>query len=135
MSTISNTNYTVEIRNKSVSILDNIINDEQLSRNVEKSIYNATIKLSRKKRIKRNWANIVFKNLYISKVRSIYTNLNKDTYVHNDNFLDKLKNGEIDPENIAQLSVYDIFPENWIPPIREENALVNRRMNYLTENE
>ena len=29
----------------------------------------------------------------------------------------------------------NVFPENWIPPIREENALDNRRMNYLTENE
>ena len=28
-----------------------------------------------------------------------------------------------------------VFPENWLPPIREENALVNRRMNYLTESE
>ncbi|MDC3077430.1 sulfatase [Flavobacteriales bacterium] len=28
-----------------------------------------------------------------------------------------------------------VFPENWLPPLREENALVNRRMNYLTENE
>ncbi len=29
----------------------------------------------------------------------------------------------------------DVFPENWLPPIRNENALVNRRMNYLTNNE
>ena len=28
-----------------------------------------------------------------------------------------------------------VFPENWFPPLREENALVNRRMNYLTESE
>jgi len=28
-----------------------------------------------------------------------------------------------------------VFPENWLPPIREENALVNRRMNYLTNSE
>ncbi len=28
-----------------------------------------------------------------------------------------------------------VFPENWLPPLREENALVNRRMNYLTESE
>ena len=27
------------------------------------------------------------------------------------------------------------FPKNWLPPLRNENALVNRRMNYLTENE
>ena len=29
----------------------------------------------------------------------------------------------------------EVFSENWIPPKREENALVNRRMNYLTNNE
>ena len=28
-----------------------------------------------------------------------------------------------------------VFPENWLPPLREENALVNRRMNYLTDSE
>ena len=28
-----------------------------------------------------------------------------------------------------------VFPENWLPPLREENALVNRRMNYLTNSE
>ena len=29
----------------------------------------------------------------------------------------------------------EVFPENWLPPIRNENALVNRRMNYLIDNE
>ena len=29
----------------------------------------------------------------------------------------------------------EVFPENWLPPLREENALVNRRMNYLTNSE
>ena len=29
----------------------------------------------------------------------------------------------------------EVFPKNWLPPLRNENALVNRRMNYLTENE
>ncbi len=27
------------------------------------------------------------------------------------------------------------FPSSWLPPVREENALVNRRMNYLTNDE
>lgn len=29
----------------------------------------------------------------------------------------------------------EVFPDNWLPPIRNENALVNRRMNYLIDNE
>ena len=29
----------------------------------------------------------------------------------------------------------EVFPKNWFPPLRNENALVNRRMNFLTESE
>ena len=29
----------------------------------------------------------------------------------------------------------EVYPDDWFPPIRNENALVNRRMNYLTNNE
>ena len=29
----------------------------------------------------------------------------------------------------------EVFPKYWLPPIRSDNALVNRRMNYLTNNE
>ena len=29
----------------------------------------------------------------------------------------------------------EVFPDNWLPPIRNENALVNRRLNYLIDNE
>lgn len=29
----------------------------------------------------------------------------------------------------------EVFPKNWLPPLRNENALVNRRMNFLTESE
>ena len=28
-------------------------------------------------------------------------------------YTDRIKNGEIDPEKICHLNVYDIFPENW----------------------
>ena len=86
---------------------------KRISRIIEKSIYNHTIKISKERNLQRSWNNSIFKGLYLSKVRSIYSNLNKDSYIHNTHFFFFLKSGEIDIENIANLSIYDIFPENW----------------------
>ena len=71
-------NKTDEIRNKSVILFNKFIKNKKISRKIEKSIYNYIIHLSKEKNISRSWNNIIFKNLYISKIRSIYTNINKD---------------------------------------------------------
>ena len=106
-------NHTDEIRMKSVALLDKLLENVKLSRNIEKSIYNKTIQKSKEKNIKRYWTNIVFKNLYISKIRSIYSNLDKECYIKNSDFIDKVKSGEIEINKISSLSPYDIYPDNW----------------------
>ena len=108
-----NTNINDTFRNKIVEKFDSLICDICKSRNVEKSIYNYIIKLSKNKNIERSWNNDIFRNLYLSKVRSIFSNLKSDSYIQNKNFLTLVKNSEIDIKNIATMSVYDIFPENW----------------------
>ena len=108
-----NSNINDIFRNNIVEKIDTLILDSSKSRNIEKSIYNYIIKLSKKKNIQRTWKNDIFRNLYLSKVRSIYSNLKSDSYIKNKNFLTLIQNGEIDIQNIANMSVYDIFPENW----------------------
>lgn len=83
------------------------------SRIIEKSIYNHSIEISKQKNINRSWKNEIFKELYLSKVRSLYSNIDKDSYIKNATFLERIKSDKIDLKNIATLSVYDIFPENW----------------------
>ena len=83
------------------------------SRIIEKSIYNYIIKLSKQKNIQRSWNDDVFKNLYLTKCRSIYANLDSTSYIKNKNFLKNINSGKIDISNIANISIYDIFPENW----------------------
>jgi len=106
-------NKNDENRFKYVKLLNNVVNDIQLSRKIEKSIYNYTIDLSKEKNILRRWDNIIFKKLYISKIRSIYTNLKSDSYIQNKDFLQKIKSDDFNINNISKLSVYDIYPENW----------------------
>ena len=110
---MSFSNINDENRNKSVKILNNIINDELLSRNIEKNIYNYVIKTCKSKNINKNWNNKLFMDLYLLKIRSIYSNINKNSYIKNITFLDRIKSGEIDIKKIANLSVHDIFPDNW----------------------
>ena len=107
----SNSNDILRIQY--VILLDKIICDFKLSKIIEKSIYNYVIQLSKEKNIRRNWDNKLFINLYISKIRSIYSNLKKDSYIKNNNFIERIKSKEIDAEKIGMLSVYDIFPNNW----------------------
>ena len=111
MSLYSNDND--EHRMKMVIKFDQLINDIKISKNIEKSIYNYIIEVSKNRDIVRSWKNKVFYNLYINKSLSIYINLNKKSYIKNDYLFDRIKSNKIDPKNIAKLSVYDIYPDNW----------------------
>tara|TARA_B110001469_G_C9620223_1_gene309042 strand:+ start:535 stop:1062 length:528 start_codon:yes stop_codon:yes gene_type:complete len=110
---MDNSNKIDQIRNKCVQQLNKIINNIYISRCIEKDIYNNTIALSKKKNIKRNWENNIFKNLYHNRIISIYSNLNKESYIKNENLLNKILTKEIDYNNISNLHTYDIFPEAW----------------------
>ena len=110
---MDNTSYKVNIRNQSYGLLNKILGNEKSSRQIEQSIYNETIRFSSENNIKRLWDNKIFKSLYLSRIRSIYTNLKEDSYLQNKNFKAKILNNDIDPKNISSLSNYDMFPELW----------------------
>jgi len=106
-------NFNDKYRSSLVDLLNKELQEKQISRNIEKSIYNYSIQVASKRGIKKHWNNPVFRNLYESKIRSIYSNLKKDSYLKNPDFKDKVLGGEIDIQKIAYLSAYDIFPEVW----------------------
>jgi len=106
-------NFNDKFRFSIVSFLNNELDEIILCRKIEKSIYNYCIKTSKEKSIKRIWINPVFKNLYLSKVRSIYSNIKEDSYIQNKEFKSKILSGIINPDEIASLSPYDIYPEIW----------------------
>tara|TARA_B110000285_G_scaffold2803_1_gene2931 strand:- start:1969 stop:2496 length:528 start_codon:yes stop_codon:yes gene_type:complete len=110
---MDNTSYKVNIRNQSYGLLNKILENEKSSRQIEQSIYNETIRFSSENNIKRLWDNKIFKSLYLSRIRSIYTNLKEDSYLQNKNLKNKILENKIDPRNISSLSRYDIFPEIW----------------------
>ena len=100
-------------RNKSVNILNKQIRNIRKSRYVERSIYNHTIDAATHKGIKRLWDNPLFKGIYQDKLRSVYANLDSTSYLKNTELKQKVKKNKIDYKNLADLSGFDVFPENW----------------------
>ena len=115
-----NSSYNDDIRDKCAKLLYKELKDEKKSRLIEKDIYNSAIDDSKKKKIKRSWECITFKSLYLSRIRSIYSNIKSDSYIQNENFKSRILEDKISSENISNLSHIDIFPERWETLIKEK---------------
>jgi transcription elongation factor S-II len=84
-----------------------IIVDDTLCINVEKGIYNYTIKESTNRKIIKKWDNPYFTQIYIDRLRSIYLNLK------NQELLTQLKTGDIKPQNLAFMTHQEMNTEHW----------------------
>lgn len=113
-----------ETRIKCLQILNSVFSkitkaDTEYMRNVERSIFNYSFQKSIERNIIPTW-NIVFKNIYLNKVISLYSNLSKNNYIKNNRLLLRLKNREFTPEQLVQMTPQELFPENWKELIDEK---------------
>ena len=106
-----------------INKFNTLLNDIDLSKKIENSIYNYTINQSKKKGIELDIENKYFLRIYVNKIISLYNNLDKDSYIKNNNFYDKVINGEIDIENIANLTPQEINSEHWKKYLDKQNAV------------
>ena len=107
------TSYNDPVRKKHVDILKSQLKNESLSRKVEQQLFNSTIDYAKSKNYTRKWKNVLFKELYVSKIRSFYSNISKDSYIQNPHFQQKILKGEIQVTDIPGLTAFDVYPENW----------------------
>ena len=99
-----------------------ILNDEDLAEKIENSIYNYAKEQSIIRGIQENIEDANFKRIYVNKIITLHTNLDPISYVKNENFINKIKSGEIDVTKIAFLSPQEINVEHWKPYIDRQNA-------------
>lgn len=87
---------------------------------IEKGIYNYVIEKCSANAIIPIWENPEFNDMYISKSKSIYSNLNTKCYVGNKDLLEKVKKGKINPYELAFLESHKLYPEKWNDIIEEK---------------
>ena len=106
-----NDNYN-DIRTGNIKIFSKLI-DKVKANSIEKSIYDYTKEISKKRNILPLWTNDVFKKIYINKSISLYTNIDKTSYIKNDSLMDKINKKQINIDNLAFMSFQQLFPNHW----------------------
>jgi DNA-directed RNA polymerase subunit M/transcription elongation factor TFIIS len=88
--------------------LNKIIDNDKLASNMEKGIFNYSLKESNNKKVVKKWDNPYFVQIYTDRMRSIIYNLTKHNIL-----LEQLKNETIKPQDIAFMTHYEMCPEKW----------------------
>lgn len=86
--------------------LNDSILDEKISNNVEKGIFNYSLKEADRHKIVKKWDNKYFIQIYIDRLRSVVVNLKGE-------ILDNIKDGTIKPHIIAFMTHQELAPEKW----------------------
>jgi transcription elongation factor S-II len=86
--------------------------DEKHGNNLEKGIYNWTLKEATNRKVVKKWDNPFFVQIYLDHLRSIYINLK------NDHLIEQVVSGEIKSHTIAFMSHHEMLPEKWSEMIR-----------------
>jgi transcription elongation factor S-II len=97
--------FTIELFRKYLS--------KTQSTGIEKGIYEYTNQFAKEKGLPEDFGNRSYKNIYMHKVRSIYSNLNPKSYIKNKRLKTRIKAKEFDTKKLAFMSPQYTFPEHW----------------------
>ena len=94
--------------------------------NIEKGIYNFTIKQAKKLIIVRKWENKYFVNIYVNRWRSLYLN-----FKNNKSLVEKIKTKQISVKELSEMRHQELCPEKWKKLI---DAKIKRDKNLTSVN-
>lgn len=79
----------------------------------ECGIYNFTIEDSKRRIVHSVWENPEFTQLYLINARRTIANLDPTSYINNTRLIERFRDGEFRPHDIAFMNYSDLFPEKW----------------------
>ena len=112
-------------RSNFVKKIDLIIENEKISRNIERGIYNFTLKECTNRKLLKKWDNPFFVTIYIDRMKSIYTNLQYEP------FKKLIQSGEIKMSELAYMTHQEMRPDKWEKMIEEKSK--RDKCKYETE--
>jgi transcription elongation factor S-II len=85
-----------------------LFNNETYSSNLEKGIFNYSLKEATNKQVIKKWDNPYFIQIYVNRMRTILFNLKKNSHL-----IEQVKQSEIKSYDIAFMTHYEMSPEKW----------------------
>lgn len=97
------------------------IEDEKITANIEKSIFNFSIRKAGKMKVIRKWNNESFVLIYLNKFKVIFHNLKNNLIV------EKLKLNVMKPHEMSFLTHAEMLPEKWEQQIKDKNLRLENK--------
>ena len=106
-------------RKRCIDKISDLIEDTSTSENIEIGIYNYSIQMAKDRRIVRKWSNKFFVEIYLSKLKSVLSNVSKE-------LIATIK----EPHLIAFMEHQELNPKRWEELIQKQK----KRDSYMCEN-
>ena len=81
--------------------------------NLERCIYNGSVREAERRHIARAWNHLPFLHLYQTRARHIASNFHPDSYVGNKELFQRYKDGKVTFDDLCGMSPYDLFETRW----------------------
>ena len=85
-----------------------ILKDDKKALNLERGIFNYSLKEASLRKVVKKWDNAYFVQIYTNHLRSIYNNLKDNSYL-----LSQLSNGDLKPHLVAFMTHQEMRPDIW----------------------
>jgi DNA-directed RNA polymerase subunit M/transcription elongation factor TFIIS len=96
-----------KFRNNICGKFTGIIGNNVTAINLEKGVFNYSLKEATSKKLIKKWENPAFVQVYLDRLRTIYINLK------NDDILAMLKSKELLPQTFASMTHQEMNPNHW----------------------
>jgi hypothetical protein len=103
-------------REKTAKVISHLLGahlTEIEQKDLEIGIYNASLQEADERKVRKNWENPGFVNVYTILGRRTMANLLPTSYIGNKRLLERLREGEFKPHAVAFMDFGELFPENW----------------------
>jgi transcription elongation factor S-II len=88
-------------------------NKPSYAENLERGIYNWSLKEAKNRKVVKQWSNLYFVRIYIDHLRSIYVNLKNNRFL-----IELVETKKIKSHELAFMSHQELNPERWTELIR-----------------
>jgi DNA-directed RNA polymerase subunit M/transcription elongation factor TFIIS len=103
VTTITNPDiFRINVRKR----LNETLKDEKHSTNLEKGIYNYSLKEADTRKVVKKWDNKYFVQIYVDHLRSVYNNLKPE-------IIEQIVDGSIKAHSVAFMTHQELSPEKW----------------------
>ena len=116
------------IRDKVVENFTELL-EADMAKTLEESVLHVISDQALKEGIDVDWSNKVFWSMYRSRAISIYENLRNGYVKNSENWIPKLKSGEVTPRAFAEMTAVDMCPYRWKASI--EHFIETEKKMYL----